>query len=170
MPAVTVFGGDVRAGTPTLAARPLPPLAQRAASPSAPLELAIEPRRRVSTVDVPANPRDWYPTHKKDYSFVGDAAKKLVVGIVVVGALFAAYRWYAGQQADDDAARAEAKATEQARLLRQAMGETSAGPGCDQPGAVWVYTDKHGADVIVDSLSKIPAKDRAKARCAVPSR
>jgi serine/threonine protein kinase len=173
-PATSLPANLVSQPLPTLV-KPTPrPAAASAFAPprvsSAPLELAVEPRRKTTSIDAPGDARDWYPKRKKDYGAVGDVAKKIVIGVVLVVGAFLAWRWYDAQQADEAAALAEKKAAEEARLLRQAMTDTATGPQCDQPGAVWVYTDKKGHDVIVDSLGKIPAQDRPRARCAVPVR
>ena len=134
------------------------------------LELDVDKRRsRPATIASPAR-NEFYPERRRDWSGVSEAAKKIIVLAVVVVAALGAWRWWNSadepeEQTLEDTARAQAQA------LEKAMRDT-APTDCSKAGsgAVFVYTDKKGNDVIVDDIGKVPKQYRHKARCALPMR
>ncbi|HEY4220033.1 MAG TPA: serine/threonine-protein kinase [Myxococcota bacterium] len=130
----------------------------------APLELAVEPRRKVQTLE-PVN--DHYPKLKRTGAFT-NTAMKIGIAVVVIGALAGAWQWREHGLVNEAKAIADAEQRAKEKLLEKAMKDTADAPNCDQPGYVYVYEDKSGASVIVDRLDKVPKQYRATARCAVP--
>lgn len=131
------------------------------------LDLAVEPRRRERTFGGPQDPRDWYPKTKKDYRWLGEGLKKLVMFAVLVGGAIGGWRWYSAKvRAREDHAISEQILKES--ILQKALAET---PECRLgAAAMWVYVDKRGTTTVVDSLQKVPKQYRKTARCVVPSK
>jgi serine/threonine protein kinase len=162
-------------------APPSSPLSRPLSRPAltdAPLELAFEPRERRGAVEAPADPRDWYPKVKKEWSFrwLADAAKKLVTLTLVLAACYLAWRYYAFRVEKERQANGEPPTEldlrqmleRDAERLKEALENMPPG-ACDRVGAMWVYDDKQGVPTVVDSLGKVPQAYRKSARCAVPA-
>lgn len=134
---------------------------------AAPLELDIEARRPAVVEPMRAR-SDFYPTQKRDWSWLTGGASKVFGIVIVVVAAILAWRWYDGEQRAADQRAVEAKVAEETVLLQKALEDTP--QDCSGDGAYWLYQDKKGRPVIVDAVGKIPKQYRAEARCVDPVR
>ncbi len=137
---------------------PPPRAAERA------LELDVDTRRAMPE---PMRDRsEFYPTQKRDWSWLTGGAARVFGLVVVVAAGLLAYRWYDGEQRAADQRALQAKVAEETLLLQKALEDTP--QDCTGDGAYWLYKDKKGRPVIVDAIGKIPKQYRAEARCVDP--
>jgi hypothetical protein len=114
------------------------------------------------------DPRDWYPKHKRDWSWLTGGASKVLGLVLLVGAALLAWRWYDADKRAADQRAVQAKVAEETQLLQKALEDTP--KDCNGDGAYWLYKDKKGRPVIVDAIGKIPKQYRAEARCVDPVR
>jgi hypothetical protein len=151
-----------------------PPPAPTAMSAAAPtpfstLELDIAPRPPAPVAQPPARePLQRPRAAARAGTVIGDAAKKILLAIVLLAGAALAWRWHDGNVRAADRRAIDARLADDAAAVKKALANTAV--DCAGDGGFWVYEDRTGQPVIVDAVGKIPKQYRSAARCVRPER